>query len=528
MADQNLDIVVRVRGGQVASSEIKGVAGSVEQVGTASAETSKKTSALRSSLGTLATGFAVYKGYQFIKSAVSETTSLARATAGLSRITGMDSQTASAWVEIAKERGVQSKQLNQGFITLSKNIVGVGQGSKPAIAAFQQLGIGTAALSRMKPEEVLNAVADAFQKMPNGADKAAAAQKLFGRQAQALLPLLNGGSAALNGQVDAMKKHLGMSQQSEKQALELAKQQRELSATMVGVKVAIATALLPILATLSKIIAPIAEAFAQLMTHSAAFRVAVIALTAALTSFIVIMKIVDLLGIEFEATWGLIPAILIGIGVALYLLYTKCAWFRNAVQAVLGGVVAAFNWVKNAAASVVNWVEGHWKTLLVLLPGIGPVLALVANNWKSLEGVVKSVASAITSAIKAIAQVVTSVLGAAFSAVKSIIDSIGTAIGTVVSVANKITSLPGKIANKLSFGLIGHADGGTVASGGEIALVGERGPEIVALPGGSTVIPNHALGGVGGVTHVTIPVHLDGYRVGKAFGSFVAGQQARR
>lgn len=40
----------------------------------------------------------------------------------------------------------------------------------------------------------------------------------------------------------------------------------------------------------------------------------------------------------------------------------------------------------------------------------------------------------------------------------------------------------------------GYADGGTNIPGG-FALVGERGPEIVNLPGGSDVIPNHMLGG---------------------------------
>ncbi len=47
--------------------------------------------------------------------------------------------------------------------------------------------------------------------------------------------------------------------------------------------------------------------------------------------------------------------------------------------------------------------------------------------------------------------------------------------------------------------------------GGGMALVGERGPEIVNLPRGSDVIPNHALGAMGGMT---VNVYVSGAIVG--------------
>jgi hypothetical protein len=48
------------------------------------------------------------------------------------------------------------------------------------------------------------------------------------------------------------------------------------------------------------------------------------------------------------------------------------------------------------------------------------------------------------------------------------------------------------------------ADGVTNFGGG-LALVGERGPELVRLPRGSDVIPNNQLGGISGNTNVFIP-----------------------
>lgn len=61
-------------------------------------------------------------------------------------------------------------------------------------------------------------------------------------------------------------------------------------------------------------------------------------------------------------------------------------------------------------------------------------------------------------------------------------------------------------------GLLGFADGTSFAPGGP-AIVGERGPEIVNLPRGATVTPNHALGGAvtvnGGNTVINISGNAD-------------------
>lgn len=57
-----------------------------------------------------------------------------------------------------------------------------------------------------------------------------------------------------------------------------------------------------------------------------------------------------------------------------------------------------------------------------------------------------------------------------------------------------------------------YADGGTNVQGG-MALVGERGPELVRLPQGADVIPNHQIGGAGGgalTVHVSVQGNVYG------------------
>jgi hypothetical protein len=51
-------------------------------------------------------------------------------------------------------------------------------------------------------------------------------------------------------------------------------------------------------------------------------------------------------------------------------------------------------------------------------------------------------------------------------------------------------------------GAPGYADGGSPAVG-QLSIVGERGPELFVPRTAGTIIPNHALGGMGGTTNVT-------------------------
>jgi hypothetical protein len=534
MAEQNLDIVIRVRGGQVSASEIQQVGKSVGNVGTQAEATSKKTSKLRGAMTGLATGFAVYKGYQFIKGAVSETVNLAKATAGLQRITGMDTATASGWVGMAKERGIQSKQLNQGFITLAKNISSAAGGSKTSAKAFAALGLDAANLKVQDSRTQLGMIADSFKALPAGVDKAALAQKLFGRQSQALLPLLNAGAKGLNEQVDASSRAMGMTGKTAKAAMQLAKQQRELNATMTGLKVSIATALLPVLTALAKAFLPLIQAFTKLMTQSPIFRFAVIAVSAALLTYVAAVNLAKITTLEFIATAAPWLALAVAIGAAFVLLYRHSAAFRNILNAVKDAGLAAFRWIKNAAIDVFHWILKNWPLLLGILTGpIGLAIGEIITHWTD----VKNAAKTAWNFLKSVGAWIGGAFTDVWNTLSGAVNSVAKAIGKVVGAAKSIASLPGKALKALgnvaggALSAVGSvfAEGGTVGPSGTVALVGERGPEIVALPGGSNVIPNHRLGSIGGGgAHFTIPVYLDRRQVGLAMGDYVADKQAAR
>jgi hypothetical protein len=525
MAEQNLDIVVRVRGGQVASSEIKGVGSAVQGVGTQTETVNSKTSALTQTLKGMATAAVAYKGFAYIKDAIKETADLTKQTAGLSRITGLDTQTSAGWVELAKERGIQSKQLNQGFISLNKNITAAQGGSKSAREAFYALGLSSDDLAKADATTRMSMLADAFKATTDPIQKAALAQKLFGRQAQSMLPVLDQGGKALTDQTTKLGKQTGLTGDAAKSSMEFVKMQREWGATTMQLKVAVGTALMPVLVTLAQAITPLVQGFANAMTHSGAFRFAVISLTAALVTFVAVLFVAS-------ASFAWIPALIAGIGIALVMLYTKCAWFRDSVNAVAAAAVAAFNWIKNAAIAIFNWVKANWPLLLAILGGpFGAAAAVILTHLNNI----KSAAQSVWNFLKGLGSFIAGAFAGAWNTAAGAVRAVVSAIQAVVDTAKSIASLPSKalslIGNVPGASAVGLQGGGTITSAG-VAVVGEAGPELVHLPAGAQVIPNHAIGasygGGSGGGRVVVPVYLDTRQIALAYGDFTADQQAAR
>lgn len=79
---------------------------------------------------------------------------------------------------------------------------------------------------------------------------------------------------------------------------------------------------------------------------------------------------------------GLVVIALLALGAGLYVAYQKSETFRDIVQGAMNGVVSAFNWVKDAAISVFDWVVDHWQLLAVLLTGpIGLAVYGIYKLW---------------------------------------------------------------------------------------------------------------------------------------------------
>jgi hypothetical protein len=98
------------------------------------------------------------------------------------------------------------QDLERGLKNLSTQMDAAANGTGEAARWFSQLGIEIkTSAGQMRPvEEVLLDIADAFQKMPDGAQKMAAANAMMSRAGQALIPTLNAGRDGISAMGDEL------------------------------------------------------------------------------------------------------------------------------------------------------------------------------------------------------------------------------------------------------------------------------------------------------------------------------------
>lgn len=191
------------------------------------------------------------------------------------------------------------------------------------------------------------------------------------------------------------------------------------------------------------------------------------------------------------------------------------AW--EAVKKIVGGAIDL----------VVSRVRGLLTLMGSVLSGLTGILSLAFSTaWGAVMAIVNGIPAMMSRAGKNVGDALVNGVKNALGALGSIGSTISSGIiGAFKSAwntaANFINNL---IPDKISIPLAPDinlpdnpvptfAMGGT--SRGGMAIVGERGPERVLLPGGARVIPNHAGGdGTGGVT-VNVATNANPYEIGR-------------
>ena len=87
---------------------------------------------------------------------------------------------------------------------LALNLGRASAGANVQSDAVHALGLNTQALLAMPTDERLGALANAFQRIPDGAIKAEIAMQLFGRAGMNMIPVLNQGAAGHQAHDDSL------------------------------------------------------------------------------------------------------------------------------------------------------------------------------------------------------------------------------------------------------------------------------------------------------------------------------------
>jgi hypothetical protein len=179
-------------------------------VNSAAASMRRMESAVGSLRGPLNSLVAI-QGAQLFGSIASTVSQYAQSLAGL---VGSTTEAVSAQNDLAARLGLTYAELSG--LTLAGSMVGVSMdqiggamtraqvafanaanGSQPAIAAFERIGLSVAELNGLSAEQQFEAIAQAISELPTVAERAAAAVRIFGRAGAQLLPLFNEGAAGI-------------------------------------------------------------------------------------------------------------------------------------------------------------------------------------------------------------------------------------------------------------------------------------------------------------------------------------------
>lgn len=110
--------------------------------------------------------------------------------------------TTEAYTELAfaaKMSNLEQADLDAGMARLNKTLGAAASGSKAAVDLFQKLGVSIRDSTGhlRSPDAVLLDLAQAFSRLPDGAEKSALAIQLFGKAGAKLIPFLNEGKKGL-------------------------------------------------------------------------------------------------------------------------------------------------------------------------------------------------------------------------------------------------------------------------------------------------------------------------------------------
>lgn len=566
----------------------------------------------------LAAGFASIRG---AKAAIGTVEDLAKASLALQRNAGFDTETANRWASLLQSRGIAVKTFTTSIIGIGRNTLAANRqidafrtrlaalreqqrqlagetakttkeaealarkrakveaqitalmrkGAGQQAAALKQLGLTQADL-RGDTETVLRKIADGFKRLPDGANRAAIAQKILGKAGVQLLPILNLGSEGIDEQIALLEKYGAViAGKTPKQVAEIIKAQREWKVAQLGLSVSLGQTLLPVVTKATQILPVIANDIREgngawsvltntlrgagavlktvtgflsenetagkvvlgvvvaLTAATLAYKAGMLVATFATNAMTVAQKALDL--VMKHSTIGMVVTALGLLAAAFVYAYRNSAAFRAGVHAVIGVLNQAWNVLR----TVFEWVRGNWQKLAIILGGpIGIAAVLIARHFGRIRRAAGAVVGFVMGKWQGFIGFFTGLPGKVAAAAGAIASAVGDAVRGIVE--SIVSNLPGPVRR-----FLGLEPGSTVqdfqfggtptsiqdnpllntrATGGIVGpresrtgtIVGERGAELARFPAGTRIFPANRtrpmLAAAGGGGEIVVPVTL--------------------
>lgn len=338
--------------------------------------------------------------------------------AKLSDRIGTTTEALSGLQHAADLSGVANDALAGGIEKYLKNVGEAVNGNKAAQESFRQLGLEFSELAKMPTDRAIGMIGDALNAIENPAQRAAAAQSIFGKSGQGLLPLLKEGSAGLEAMVrEAEALGLTFSRLDAAKVEEANDAFSRVKAAIVGVGRTIAVAISPYLKMVAdrftefgkRAVASIKSIVPQIIST-------VIRLVNIVTPYVemvwtavsnvftriwnFVAPIMESIRQVIETQWRSILQSTIQYGLSIWNLVSSvfnAAW--SVVSAVASGIASAWTWTMNligvkteegstrtqsAFSTIVSW--GNW--LRDSLSMIFDTISFGLDNWSKVWGYV--------------------------------------------------------------------------------------------------------------------------------------------
>jgi hypothetical protein len=304
--------------------------------------------------------------------------------AKMSAKTGASVEQLSKFKQAADLGGSSIEEVGNSMLKLNRAL---GTGEGPAIEALKTLGINANdANGKLKSTDaIMLEVADKFKAMPDGANKSALAMQLFGKSGANMIPMLNGGSKAIDGL------NATMSTKFAKAAEVFNDRITTIQSKLMELGVQLADVLMPVFNGLMSLIETIVSGISKLPGPIQAIILSVVALTAVLVilapAISAVISIAGVLaGLKIGATiagWAALagPAI-----AAISAAFTGLLTFLTGT--LLPGLIAFFSgpvgWTVLAVAAVVAMVVLFRKPIGQFFTWLGGAISTAFSGLMGL------------------------------------------------------------------------------------------------------------------------------------------------
>lgn len=356
---------------------------------------------------------------------------------------GLSAKTWQEYDYVLKIAGTDMQSMAAGMKTLTNQIDAAKNGNKDAVARFKELGISLKDLKNMSREDLFKKTISSLQNMKEGTDRAALANKLFGKSGQELGPLLNM-TASETQELINKANDLGMvmSDTGVKASADFVDSLTTLKGTVQGLKNSIMTEFMPGLTAMT-------EGLADVMAGKGADK-----LSKGISLFMVelkrmspdIMSAVSAVGTSVIQGLGpMLPSLVTTIFTLLtQAITTVSSMVPELMPAIISGIQGAMSAVMTALPIIIEGLTQLVMALVTWLSSEDNVATLVNGIVALVTQIVNSFAMILPVLLPAVVTIISEVAKALTEPnnVEMLVDAVLTVIGALaVAIAKSVPKI---------------------------------------------------------------------------------------